>query len=132
MASTAYVALVGLPGGLILAFFGFLFSLRCASRLPIVLSSSWLFLPSTYSKIDVDRCQQVCHIGFVSQTLYTTVEVAKMTRIPRATLQHWIATRKISAPRVKLVKGRAVRLWNSAQIEKARDLKGTLKPGPKP
>jgi hypothetical protein len=54
-----------------------------------------------------------------------------MTKIPRATLQFWIATRKIAAPRVKLVKGKAVRLWNAAQIEKARELKGILKPGPK-
>jgi len=67
----------------------------------------------------------------MNQRLYTTVEVAQVTRIPRATLQHWIATRKISAPRVRLVKGRAVRLWNQAQVEQARKLKGTLKPGPK-
>jgi len=62
---------------------------------------------------------------------YSTVEVARVTRIPRATLQHWIATRKISAPDVRLVKGRAVRLWNQIQVEEARKLKGTLRPGPK-
>jgi DNA-binding transcriptional MerR regulator len=67
----------------------------------------------------------------VSPELYTTVEVARMTKIPRATLQFWIATRKIAASRVKLVKGKAMRLWSQAQIEKARELKGTLKPGPK-
>ena len=67
----------------------------------------------------------------MSPELYTTVEVARMTKIPRATLQHWVKTRKIAAPRVKLVKGKAVRLWSLAQIEKARELKGTLKPGPK-
>ena len=67
----------------------------------------------------------------MSQGLYTTVEVARVTKIPRATLQHWIATRKISAPRVRLVKGWAVRLWSKAQVEEARKLKGTLKPGPK-
>ena len=67
----------------------------------------------------------------MSPDLYTTVQVSKMTKIPRATLQHWIATRKIIAPRVKLLKGKAVRLWSLAQIEKARELKGTLKPGPK-
>jgi len=67
----------------------------------------------------------------MSPELYTTVQVARMTKIPRATLQAWIATRKIDAPRVRLVKGKAVRLWSSAQIEKARELKGTLKPGPK-
>jgi excisionase family DNA binding protein len=67
----------------------------------------------------------------MSQRLYTTVEVAKATGIPRATLQFWVATGKISAPKVRLVKGRAVRLWNAALVDKARELKGTLKPGPK-
>jgi DNA-binding transcriptional MerR regulator len=65
------------------------------------------------------------------QKLYTTVEVAKMAKIPRATLQYWIAARKISAPRVRLRKGKAVRLWSTAQVERVRELKGTLKPGPK-
>ncbi|MGH9740581.1 MAG: MerR family transcriptional regulator [Candidatus Acidiferrales bacterium] len=59
------------------------------------------------------------------------MEVAKLTKIPRATLQYWIATRKISPPRVRLLKGRATRLWSAAQIQKARELKGILKPGPK-
>jgi len=54
-----------------------------------------------------------------------------MTKIRRATLQFWIATRKIAAPRVKLAKGTAARLWSLVQIEKARERKGTLKPGPK-
>lgn len=67
----------------------------------------------------------------VSQKLHSTVEVAEMTKIPRATLQFWISTRKISAPRVRLVKGRAVRLWSQSQVEEAVKLKGTLKPGPK-
>jgi DNA-binding transcriptional MerR regulator len=71
-------------------------------------------------------------VGFVSPELYTTVQVARMTKIPRATLQFWIATRKIEAPRIRLLKGKAVRLWSPAQIERARELKGTLKPGPKP
>ena len=66
----------------------------------------------------------------MSPELYSTAQVAKMTKIPRATLQFWIATRKIAAPRIKLVKGKAMRLWSPAQIEKARELKGTLKPGP--
>jgi excisionase family DNA binding protein len=67
----------------------------------------------------------------VSQKLYSTVEVAEITKIPRATLQFWIATGKISAPKVKLVKGRAVRLWSVAQVDDARRLEGTLKKGPK-
>jgi excisionase family DNA binding protein len=67
----------------------------------------------------------------VSEKSYTTVEVARMTKIPRATLQYWIRKKKISVPRVRLLHGKAVRLWNKAQIEEARALKGTLKPGPK-
>jgi DNA-binding transcriptional MerR regulator len=67
----------------------------------------------------------------VSEKSYTTVEVARIIKVPRATLQFWIKTRKISAPRLRLVRGKAVRLWNKAQIEEARALKGTLKPGPK-
>jgi hypothetical protein len=54
-----------------------------------------------------------------------------MTGIPRATLQAWMHTKKIAQPRLTIRNGRAVRLWNKAQIEKARELKGTLKPGPK-
>ena len=91
-----------------------------------------LFQRLPHHKIVVDRCQYVWQYGPVSQKLYTTVEVSRMTKIPRATLQYWIATRKISAPRVRLLKGRAARLWNEAQVEKARKLKGTLKKGPKP
>jgi excisionase family DNA binding protein len=67
----------------------------------------------------------------VSSELYTTLEVAKMTGIPRATLQFWISTKKIPAPRLTIRNGKAVRLWNKAQIEKIRKLEGTLKPGPK-
>jgi excisionase family DNA binding protein len=67
----------------------------------------------------------------VKEKLYTTVEVARIIKVPRATLQFWIKTRKISAPRVRLLRGKAVRLWNKAQIEEARALKGTLKPGPR-
>ena len=61
----------------------------------------------------------------------STVEVSRITKIPRTTLQNWIRTGKIDAPRVKLVDGKAMRLWSSAQIEQARKLKGTFKPGPK-
>jgi hypothetical protein len=68
----------------------------------------------------------------MAEKLLTTVQVAAATKIPRATLQFWIATRRISAPRVQLLKGRAVRLWNHTQVEEARKLKGSLKTGPKP
>jgi excisionase family DNA binding protein len=38
----------------------------------------------------------------MSAELYSTVQVARMTKIPRATLQNWIAKRKIDAPRLGL------------------------------
>jgi len=60
-----------------------------------------------------------------------TTEVAAAAGVSRATVQHWIKTGKISAPALQLVDGKAVRLWTDAQAERARKLKGTLKPGPK-
>jgi DNA-binding transcriptional MerR regulator len=62
---------------------------------------------------------------------YTTIEIAEKARVPRATLQYWIATGKIYAPKVQLEIGRAVRYWNEADLSRIRKLKGTLKPGPK-
>jgi DNA-binding transcriptional MerR regulator len=67
----------------------------------------------------------------VSRRLYTTVEVAKAAGVNRATLQYWIKTRKISAPRVQLRGNRAVRLWTDAQMKRIRTLSGTFKSGPK-
>jgi DNA-binding transcriptional MerR regulator len=63
---------------------------------------------------------------------YTTVEVAREADVPRATLQFWIASGKISAPPVRLVEGRAVRLWSDTDLWRIKKLKGTLKPGPGP
>lgn len=67
----------------------------------------------------------------MSRTLYSTVEVAKAAGVPRATLQNWIKTRKISAPPIRLRRNRAVRLWTEAQKERIRTLGGTFKSGPK-
>jgi len=51
----------------------------------------------------------------MSRKLYSTVEVAKAAGVPRATLQHWMKTGKIAAPRVRLRRNRAVRLWTDAR-----------------
>jgi hypothetical protein len=67
----------------------------------------------------------------MSRKLYTTIQVAKAAGVPRATLQYWIKTRKISAPRVRLLHNRAVRLWTEAQKKQIRKLSGTFKSGPK-
>jgi DNA-binding transcriptional MerR regulator len=67
----------------------------------------------------------------MSQKRYTTVEIAKAAKVPRATLQFWISSGKISAPVVQLVAGKAVRLWSASDLKKVKGLKGTLKRGPK-
>jgi DNA-binding transcriptional MerR regulator len=68
----------------------------------------------------------------MSSNLFSTVELAKEAKVPRATLQYWIKEGKIAAPKTKLRNGVAVRLWTAADVEKARKLKGTLKRGPDP
>jgi DNA-binding transcriptional MerR regulator len=67
----------------------------------------------------------------MKRKVYTTVEVARAARVPRATLQHWIKTGKISAPPVRLLRNRAVRLWTEAQKNRIRKLSGTFASGPK-
>ena len=59
----------------------------------------------------------------MSRKLYTTVEVARAAGVPRATLQHWVKTGKISAPPVRLRRNRAVRLWTDAQKKQILTLK---------
>ena len=63
--------------------------------------------------------------------LYTTVEVAKAAGVPRATLQHWVKTGKISAPPIQLRHNRAVRLWTDAQKKEIQKLRSTFLSGPK-
>jgi hypothetical protein len=75
--------------------------------------------------------RSVIQASAVKRKLYSTVEAARAARVPLATLQHWIKTRAIHAPAVRLVGGRAVRHWRDAQIWRIRELKGTLRPGPK-
>jgi DNA-binding transcriptional MerR regulator len=67
----------------------------------------------------------------MSRTLYTTVEVAKAAGVPRATLQYWVKTGKLSAPPVRLLRNRAVRFWSDAQMKRIRKLSGTFKSGPR-
>jgi excisionase family DNA binding protein len=67
----------------------------------------------------------------MSRKLYSTVEVAKAAGVSRATLQYWVKTGKISAPRIRLHRNRAVRLWTNAQKKRIRTLSGSFKSGPK-
>jgi excisionase family DNA binding protein len=67
----------------------------------------------------------------MSSKTYTTREAAKQVGVSRQTLQAWIAADKIDAPKPIGVGKATLRLWSRADIEKARKLKGALKPGPK-
>src|SRR5215469_4895753 len=67
----------------------------------------------------------------MKRKLLNTYEAAKAAGVHRPTLQFWIKTAKISAPRVQLIGGKAVRLWTPTQVREIRKLKGTLKAGPK-
>jgi excisionase family DNA binding protein len=62
---------------------------------------------------------------------YSTGEAAKAIGVSRQTLQAWIDTRAISAPKLAKVGRISVRLWTDADIQKARMFRGTLKPGPR-
>jgi len=53
----------------------------------------------------------------------TTAGAAKRARIDRVTLQEWIRTGRVNAPRLVLHDGRAVRLWSAADIKKLQDVK---------
>jgi excisionase family DNA binding protein len=54
---------------------------------------------------------------------YTTEEAAEAVGISRATLQAWIASGQFKAPDVRLVQGKAVRLWNGDDLAKLSSVK---------
>jgi hypothetical protein len=62
----------------------------------------------------------------VMKTSWTTREAARAAKISRATLQSWIASKKIVAPSVRLIKGKAVRVWNASDIKKLRAAKSAI------
>lgn len=59
----------------------------------------------------------------MSEETYTTEQAAKAVGITRATLQAWIAKRKLKAPRTRLLGGHAVRLWTESDIATLRRAK---------
>ena len=60
------------------------------------------------------------------KTSLTTGEAAKAAKISRASLQEWIRQGKIVAPPVRLVEGKAVRLWTARDIAKLRKVKSEI------
>jgi hypothetical protein len=55
--------------------------------------------------------------------LRTTRKAARAAGISLATLQRWIAAHKVSAPRLRIRHGRAVRLWTGRDVEGLRQYK---------
>jgi hypothetical protein len=55
--------------------------------------------------------------------LPTTRKAARAAGIHLATLQRWIAARNVSAPRLRIRHGRAVRLWAARNVEQLRRYK---------
>lgn len=67
----------------------------------------------------------------MAKRTYSTGEAAEQIGISRQTLQKWIASLRINAPKAIEMGRLSVRLWTKAEIERARQFKGTLKRGPK-
>lgn len=53
----------------------------------------------------------------------TTTQAAHKTGINRVTLQEWIRTGRVKAPKLVLRNGRAVRLWSQTDIERLQRVK---------
>jgi excisionase family DNA binding protein len=68
----------------------------------------------------------------VSAKTYTTGQAARRIGVSRQTLQTWIASGTIDAPKLIGVGNATLRLWTKADIAKAKKFKGTLPRGPKP
>jgi len=61
---------------------------------------------------------------------YSTEAAAKRIGVSRQTLHTWIEAGNIDAPKSVALGTRSILLWTAADIERARQFKGTLKPGP--
>ncbi len=50
----------------------------------------------------------------------STQKAARLTGIGQATLQRWVKTRKLKAPKLTRVGGVAVRLWSEREVDRIR------------
>ena len=57
------------------------------------------------------------------QKQFTTREAAKAVGITRATVQAWIAAKKIRAPKPTVFAGIVVRMWSKADVKMLRAVK---------
>jgi len=63
---------------------------------------------------------------------YTTKEAAGKVGVSYQTLHNWVNSNLVPAPKLINVGKNCIFLWTETDIERARNLKGTLKPGRKP
>jgi predicted site-specific integrase-resolvase len=54
---------------------------------------------------------------------YSVSEAARKIAVNRATLQRWILTGSIPAPKAEIVKGKLVKCWSEKDIAHIRDYK---------
>jgi excisionase family DNA binding protein len=78
----------------------------------------------------LDRLSTNTQIEPVATKRFATGEAAEQIGISRQTLQQWIASRRVKAPKAIKMGRLSVRLWTKAEIHRARQFKGTLKRGP--
>ena len=78
-----------------------------------------LFIPPAII-IHLDSSVNMCYKIVMRPKLYTTGEAAREVGISRQTLQTWIASKRVEAPRE--IKG-GVRLWNEDDIAKLARVK---------
>lgn len=64
----------------------------------------------------------VIHITYM-QLPVTTRQAAKAVGISLMTVQRWIAQKRVEAPAVNIVNGRATRLWQAEDINRLRQTK---------
>jgi excisionase family DNA binding protein len=59
----------------------------------------------------------------MSSKVYTTREAAKAAKISRVTLQAWIKSGRVHAPKPTEFGGASVRLWNESDLARLRAVK---------
>lgn len=69
-------------------------------------------------------------MGSMAKT-FTTAQAAKKAGVSRQTLHFWMNEGLIAAPKPVKFGEREFRFWTEQDIDRLRDFKGTLRPGPK-
>ena len=76
--------------------------------------------------------RRIAGIPIIEMRGYSTAQVAKMVGVSKNTLLRWLYGGQLKEPRRTQVAGRSWRIWVESDIQRARELKATMKRGPKP